>query len=175
MLVMEKNSDVTICDPEKDVGVCAAKDIVLQAVAAAEEAKDRLARLQRIHRESRDPVERADAKLDLAEAERDVLVLGRDVEVFRRDEAELRQLALKRLQAHYRPKFRESLNKLDKVFSGPVWEANEAARLIWNEANAAGVKMPTCFCPYFVPDSPRMTSWYSHWHKTLRNEGWLDD
>ncbi len=174
MVAAEKTTD-EITHPNDDPHVRSARDKILKAQAAVQEAKDRFARLQRILRESRDGIERADAKLDLAEAERDVLILGREVELARREEAELRQLALKRLQAHYRPKFKKALKELDEVFSGPVWRANEAARAVWNEANAAGVKLPMHFCQYFLPDGPRMTSWHHTWQRVLRGEGWLND
>ncbi len=174
MLTKEKTTD-EIIHPNDDPKCRSARDSILKAVAAVEEAKDRLARLQRIHRESRDPVERADAKLDLTEAERDVLILGRDIEIARRAEAEIRKEVLKRLQVYYRPKFKEALKQLDKVFSGPVWDANEAVRAVWNEANDMGVKLPTHFCQYFLPDDSRITSWHHTWQRVLRGEGWLDD
>lgn len=174
MLAIKETTD-KIIGLNDDPKCRSARDSILKAVAAVKEAKERLARLERIHRESRDPVERADAKLDLAEAERDVLILGRDVEVARREETVIRNEALKRLQAHYRPQFKKALKELDKVFSGPVWDANEAVRAVWNEANDMGVKLPTHFCQYFLPDDSRITSWHHTWQRVLRGEGWLDD
>ncbi len=174
MLAIKETTD-KIIGPSDDPSCRSARDSILKAQAAVQEAKDRLARLQRILRESRDGLERTDAKLDMIEAERDVLILGREVELARRAEAEIRREVLKRLQAHYRPKFKQALKELDAVFSGPVYEANERARLVWNEANTIGVKLPVYFCQYFLPDGPRMTSWHNQWRRTLLGEGWLDD
>lgn len=174
MLVSEK-SVTEITHPNDDPHVRSARDKILKAQAAVQEAKDRFARLQHILRESRDGIERADAKLDLLEAERDTITFQRDLDLAQRAEAEIRKEVLKRLQAHYRPQFKEALQELDKVFNGPVFDANERARLVWNEANAVGVKLPPHFCQYFLPDGPRMTSWHHTWQRVLRGEGWLDE
>ena len=176
MLATEKRIETEICHPDKDPEVVAAKVKVLEAHTAVEEAKGRLARLQRIHRESRDPVERADAKLDLAEAERDVLKLGREAELTRRAEENARKQVHARLLPHFKKLYENALRKIQLMHKQVAAPAHAEARAIRNEALSYGVRLEICEWHEFGAQERGFTPKWLDWPRLVGLQGyWVDD
>lgn len=177
MSVAEVKSDVTgICHPDKDGEVVEAKMKVLEAHAAVEEAKDRFVRLQRILRESRDGIERAESRLDKDEAERDVLKFGRDEELARRQEEQTRKQVHARLLPHYKQLYGDALRRIQLMHKQVAAPLHAEARAIRNQALSHGVKLEVCEWHEFGAQERGFTPRWLDWPRLVGMQGyWVDD
>ena len=151
----------------------AAAGRMLQAVRQLEQARARLAELREVRRQSNDAIAQAEAFLQWADAERAVVRLEAEVEKARRAQVAAREQAMKPVRSRYELEYRKALAELDAVFDGVVIDANERVRDVWNSAYRDGIKLPTLFCPYFLPPDGHLNPWFTNWRRILRKDGWL--
>lgn len=175
MLATVKSSN-EIMHPNDDPEVRAATVCVLQADKLLKDAKSRWNDLQHALRESRDPVERSQAKLDATQLERDVLVLEREVELARRAEEEARKQVHARLLPHFKKLYGNALRKIQLMHKQVAAPAHAEARAIRNEALSYGVRLEICEWHEFGAQERGFTPKWLDWPRLVGLQGyWVDD